>query len=179
MKKRIAVLVACLIMSPVFAFAMSVVDDGGNGTGGNNNYDAPPAVKITAPRDNVNVSGTIDIMGSVQDDNLKSYTVAVIDSGGEDLKSETVTGSNSFTRQSLMVFDTSGRDDGVYYIVLSAEDTADQVESTSIMFNIANASFEEDLCKDGDFFTLGFDNQGQCVSYYMADDNAGKIFPLP
>lgn len=80
MKKRIALLVACLIMSPAFAFAMLGDDGGGddndNGNGGNNNL------------------------------------------------------------------------------------------------------FDKDLCKNGGFVTQGFDNQGQCVSYYMADENAGKTLPL-
>jgi len=88
-----------------------------------------PVVNISQPSDGDVVQGVVDIWGSVEDENLSHYNIAIYPGGvdvwdfSQRLGQQTVHGSE-FSNQSIYQWDTTGYPDGEYQIRLAARDLA-------------------------------------------------------
>ncbi len=143
-----------------------------------------PDVEITSPADGSEVSGTVDVYGSVTDENPWRYYTVVRDAANNIVAGPgTVYDDESFTNQLLFSWDTTAVDDGTYTIRLEARDEFNNKDAGSIhvitveVNNIIGPPMSKDECKDGGWITFNnptFKNQGQCVSYIQANEKAGK-----
>lgn len=139
-----------------------------------------PDVAITNPADGSSVQGTIDIRGTVTDENPDHYYLVVKNAAGQIVSGpHTVNSDQSFTDQSLFSWDTTQVVDGVYTIDLEARDQAGNKDAGSVAtarVTVNNTVDDKDECKNGGwkaFGTMKFKNQGQCVSYANHNDGAG------
>ena len=89
-----------------------------------------PLVNITSHSDNEEVSGTVDIKGTVKDDNLLRYYYAIIGPGPKTVASQTVNTDDSFTETTFYTWNTTEYEDGEYEIRLEARDRAGNKDST-------------------------------------------------
>lgn len=86
-----------------------------------------PYVKIESPGDGEVVSGTVDIYGTITDDNPHHYWLAVQTLSGSTIAGPGVVNeSNSLTNAFLYSWDTTGIADGDYVIKLEARDAFGQ-----------------------------------------------------
>ncbi len=143
-----------------------------------------PDVEITAPADGAVLTGTVDVHGTVTDANPWRYYTVVRDSSNAVVAGPgTVNDSNSFTDQSLFMWDTTAVPDGTYTIRLEARDQFDNKDAGSVdvitveVNNIIGPPTDKNECKNGGWMTFNsptFKNQGQCVSYVQSNEKAGK-----
>ncbi|MDD3190150.1 MAG: hypothetical protein PHI66_00425 [Candidatus Pacebacteria bacterium] len=135
-----------------------------------------PEVEILQPADDETVSGSVDIRGSVQDDNLKGYALTIRDH--DNVVVEIINNSDgiSFTDESLFVWDTTAVDNGMYFINLEAEDDSGNEDFDLINVKVKNKLHlkSKNQYKRGGWRDLGFRNQGSCVSYIQSNEHAGK-----
>lgn len=130
-----------------------------------------PQVGISAPTAGVTVSGKIDVIGSVSDQNLESYALAVRNDRAETVAaSGTISQSAPLADDKLWSWDTTQATNGSYTIWLQARDAAGNERSTAVEVNVYNRPVPTDMdqCKKygwENFRYLGFKNQGNCVSY--------------
>lgn len=142
---------------------------------------AAPVVEITNPADGATLAGTVEVRGSVVDDNPWRYYTVVLDGNTVVAGPGTVYDSNSFTDQLLFNFDTTTVDDGEYTIRLAARDVNgnrdNSVSLQEITVVVNNVPDNKDQCKDGGwavFSAMDFKNQGDCVSYVNHNDGNGN-----
>jgi len=82
-----------------------------------------PVVEITAPADGDLLSGTVDVRGSVEDDNPLRYNLVIRDSSNATVAGPGVVNEgNSLTDELLYTWDTTLVPDGTYTIFLAARD---------------------------------------------------------
>jgi hypothetical protein len=92
-----------------------------------------PVVEITHPVDGSTVNGTIDVRGTVEDENLWRYYTVVLDSSNKKVAGPgTVYEDNAFEDESLFIWDTTEVLDGQYTIRLEARDKAGNKDSGSV-----------------------------------------------
>ena len=127
-----------------------------------------PDVEITTPEDDAVVSGTIEIRGSVTDDNPHHYWFVVTGPGGGVITipgytTGTINDTNSFTDQLLAVWDTTNFVDGVYIIKLEARDAAGNKDSGSV-----------------DWHTVTVDNTAPTadIDYYLGTGGSANGFKV-
>lgn len=139
-----------------------------------------PEVEITNPSEGDTVSGTVDVRGSVNDDNPDHYYLVIKDDGNHIVDGPgTVNDSTSFTDKSLFSWDTTSLPDGDYTVWLAARDAAgnrdDSVSLDKVTVAVNNTPDEMNQCKKGgwsSFYTPTFKNQGDCVSWLQSSPNA-------
>jgi hypothetical protein len=143
--------------------------------------DPAPVVSINNPVDGSTVYGTVDVHGTVTDNNPDHYYLVIKNSGGTVVAGPgTVHDTASFTDQSLYSWDTSSFADGTYTVFLAARDAAGNREAgsqDSVVVTVNNTPDNKNECKKGgwqNFTNPTFKNQGQCVSYIQANGHAGK-----
>ena len=84
-----------------------------------------PYVKIESPADGDVVSGSVEVLGTVTDNDSHHYWLVIQNTGGTTIAGPgTVNEANSFTNQLLHTWDTIGVPDGEYVIKLEARDAA-------------------------------------------------------
>jgi hypothetical protein len=140
-----------------------------------------PDVQITSPIDS-EVSGVVDIRGSVIDENLSSYSLIIRNDNGdiENISLINVPQETSFVDQSLLSWNTKLYPDGLYAITLSATDDFGNVDQGSTVEKIFEVNNNVDTvidCRNGGWMTstdLLFTNQGDCISFFRANINANK-----
>lgn len=150
-----------------------------------------PIVTIESPAYGDVVAGTVDVVGSVSDDNLSHYNVSLYPEGADvndfslRLDGETVYGSE-VTNSTLWSFDSTLREDGIYQIRLAARDLEgnrdlftpetggdDSVHVIEIIIdNIPNDPQDQNECKKGGWEDFGFKNQGQCVRFVETEKDS-------
>lgn len=92
-----------------------------------------PDVEITNPNDGDEVFGSVEIRGTVTDENPHHYWLVVQDSDGNTVTGPgVVNGDESFTDELLMTWDTTTVDDGTYFIKLEARDAFDNKDEGSV-----------------------------------------------
>jgi len=145
-----------------------------------------PVVTIESPNDGDVVVGTVDVVGSVLDENLGQYNVSLYEAGADvndsslRLDEQTVYGGE-VSSATLWSFDSSVYADGLYQIRLAARDLAGNTDLSTpevggddsvhvIEIEIDNDPVQKNECKKGGWEDFGFKNQGQCVKYV----NTGK-----
>lgn len=137
-----------------------------------------PVVNVAIPEEGSVVSGNLDIIGSVEDANLHSYAVQIKDSVGNIVASSgEVVEEFSFEGKTLLSFDTTKVAGGKYFIEVEAKDKAGNTGYFFVEIEIANYPMTKEECKSGawkSFSALGFENQGNCISYVVSNENAGK-----
>jgi hypothetical protein len=85
-----------------------------------------PKVTITNPNEQEPISGTVEIKGSVVDQNPHHYWLVIENANGTKIAGpETVNETESFTGKDLFTWDTTDVADGLYTIKLEARDQAD------------------------------------------------------
>lgn len=138
-----------------------------------------PIATLTDPTDGSTVQGTVDIRGTVTDQNPDHYYLAIKNAAGQKIYSTTVYTDQSFTDQSLYSWDTTAVADGSYTIDLEARDQAGNKTSASVdqvTVTVNNTPDNADQCKNGSWATFtspSFKNQGQCVAYTNHNDGVG------
>jgi len=90
-----------------------------------------PDVEINNPSEGF-VSGIVDIKGTVTDLHPHHYWLKIYSGSTQIAGPGTVNRSDSFTKESLMTWDTTQLPDGVYTIRLEAKDAADNKDSGSV-----------------------------------------------
>lgn len=95
-----------------------------------------PDVEIFSPGVNANVKSLTDVVATVSDDNLAEYFVALFPAG-EELLIENATilsrGQQSVTEPSVVAqFDPSVMENGIYLLLVQAEDINGQVSASSV-----------------------------------------------
>jgi hypothetical protein len=107
-----------------------------------------PDVTIETPEDGATLSGTVEIRGSVVDDNPHHYWFVVEGPSGTINLSPDVTGvindTNSFTDKLLATWDTTDFPDGTYIIKLEARDSANNKDAGSIDWHTVYVENDED-----------------------------------
>lgn len=143
--------------------------------------DPAPVASITSPADGSAVHGTVDVRGTVTDNNPDHYYLVIKNAGGTVVAGPgTVYDTTSFTDQSLYSWDTSSVPDGTYTVLLAARDAAGNRNAgseDSVVVTVSNTPDTMNQCKDGgwkNFTNPAFTNQGQCVSYVQSNEHAGK-----
>ena len=95
-----------------------------------------PDVEITSPLSSL-FNGTIEVRGSVTDDNPHHYWLVIVDSNGTKVAGPgTVNESSSFTDIKFFDWDTTAVDDGEYTIKLEARDAANNKDAGSRVWKI-------------------------------------------
>lgn len=126
-----------------------------------------PVSSITAPEDEDELRGTVEVRGSVADENLWRYYTVVRDEDGNTVAGPgTVYADTAFNDQPLFNFDTSLVDDGIYTIRLEARDKANNKgpESTDVItVEVDNVPERFRDCFWGGWRDYGYRNQGQCI----------------
>jgi len=140
-----------------------------------------PDVSITNPANGSTVYGTVDVRGTVTDNNPDHYYLVILDSSNSVVAGPgTVSETSSLTDESLFSWDTSSFADGTYTVFLAARDAADNRDAgseDSVEVTVNNTPDTMNQCKNGgweNFVNPTFKNQGQCVSYVRANEHAGK-----
>lgn len=95
-----------------------------------------PVVYITSPTNDAMLTSGVDIIGSVQDDDLVSYTLSVSPAAGGDFK-EIGHGLTTVTNGVLGRFDPATLNNDSYVLVLSATDAAGHIADTRVMVHVA------------------------------------------
>lgn len=138
-----------------------------------------PDVAITNPADGTTVESTVDVRGTVTDDNPDHYYLVVRDADGQVVAGPgTVNDDQSFTDQSLFSWDTTEVADGNYTVFLAARDAAgnrDAESEASVEVTVNNTVDNKDECKNGGwagFSAMDFKNQGQCVAAVVSSPNS-------
>ena len=90
-----------------------------------------PDVEITNPSSGI-VNGTVEVRGTVADNNLWRYYAVVLNSSNQQVAGPgTVYKDDAFTNMSLFTFDTTLLQEGVYTIRLEARDKANNKDAGS------------------------------------------------
>ncbi len=155
-----------------------------------------PLVTIESPSEGNVVSGTVEIHGTVVEDYILShYNISVypgdadFNDFSERIAQSTVYRSTGFINEPIFEWNSTAWGDGEYLIRLAARDAAgnrsyagspllggdDSQHVIRVIVN--NTPDNKDQCKkDGWKIWLNpvFRNQGDCVSYVVSNDNAGK-----
>ena len=86
--------------------------------------DTAPIVSISSPTEGSTVSGTVDVLGSVNDTNLRGYRVVVrnLSTGAYDIDNSYFPSTSSFTGMNVLSWDTTAFDNGDYRIALLGRD---------------------------------------------------------
>lgn len=137
-----------------------------------------PVVQILDPTAEEEVSGVVDVIANVSDDNQERHRIIVRD---ESLAlvyaSSWVMDDDDLTAESAGTWDSTSVNDGRYRITVRAEDEAGNVRTRSVWVVTENYLSDKDECKDGGW-TLGalfddqdreFRNQGDCVSHFASE----------
>lgn len=138
-----------------------------------------PDVEITNPLDGSSLLGTVDIRGSVEDNNPHHYWFVVEDSSGVQVAGPgVVNDTSSFTDKLLLSWDTTSVPEGIYTIKLEARDAAGNKDDGSVDWHtvtVNNTPDNKDDCKKDGWESFGvFKNQGDCVSFVAT---GGKNLP--
>lgn len=91
-----------------------------------------PDAEITNPSHLDLVSGTVDIRGSVEDENLAGWALLIRKVGGPTIYFDIQAEDTSFVDTSLYLWDTTAVADGDYYIVLFSADKAGNIDLGSV-----------------------------------------------
>ena len=83
-----------------------------------------PVATILSPSDAAFLNGSVDIRGSVSDENLWRYYFVIKDSDGTTVFDKTVN-TGEFSDELLYTWDTTAVEDGEYTVFISARDLAD------------------------------------------------------
>ncbi|WP_261858900.1 putative Ig domain-containing protein [Photobacterium sanguinicancri] len=83
---------------------------------------AAPVVSITSPVENAGISSMVDVVGTVEDDNLASYALIVYPDGEPTKRQILMEGFQSVSNSALASFDPSMLTNGVYTIAIEAID---------------------------------------------------------
>lgn len=142
-----------------------------------------PVVTITSPTDGAEVRGELTLAGTVTDETalLRYHYFVKAADGSYAVEPKTVaaTGTNvDFSK----VVNTLGWADGTYTFQLEARDAAGNksldTSVDKVTFTVNNVVDTKEQCKNNGWQTLvkpdksGFKNQGQCVSFVQANENA-------
>lgn len=161
-----------------------------------------PLVTIESPNESDGVSGTVEIYGTVVEDYLLSHYNISVYPGGADfndfsqrIAQSTVYRDDGFNNELIFSWDSTTVLDGEYLIRLAARDAAgnrsyagdpylggdDSQHVIRVTVNnvpdLIGPPVDKNECKkDGwkDFNNPTFKNQGDCVSYVVSNDHAGK-----
>ncbi|TQV87089.1 Ig-like domain-containing protein [Aliikangiella coralliicola] len=99
----------------------------------------PPIVTIHSPGSHAEITSLTEIVASIQDDNLANYFVALFEAG-ESLNFENATilasGSNNITEAPVAEFDPSVLLNGLYHILIQAEDLNGQWTTNSVTLRV-------------------------------------------
>ena len=123
------------------SFMVRAIDNGGNiGDSSHGSIDlSPPEISFTHPQADSVVSGPVQIMGTINDQNLESYSVEYKPAGGEweeVLPEQTTSGFSGV----LATWLTSGLPGGDYKLKVTATDRLGQVSSGELSLKLAGAS---------------------------------------
>ena len=95
-----------------------------------------PVVELTSPI-SANLSGKVEIKGSVTDINPDHYWLVIQDSNGHTVAGPgTVNDNTSFTNKLFFTWDTTSVSDGLYTIKLEARDQAQNKDSHSTIWKV-------------------------------------------
>lgn len=131
-----------------------------------------PFVEITNPNDGDTVNLTVDVRGTVTDNNPDHYWLVIEDSGGTVVAGPgTVYRYDSFTDESLYSWDTTQVPDGTYTIKLEARDAAGNKDP-----NLAPVPADpEDPDDSVDWIMVTVDNSGSIAGMKFEDINANGV----
>ncbi len=184
-------LVFVLGFANVVSSAVNAVTPSTNDINRTNVYDAtPPVVTIVSPTNNSELSDTVEVRATIQDDNLSHYNVAIYHAGVDvnnfSLRlDQKQTSTSEFGDKIIWSFDSTLFDDGNYQIRLAARDLAGNRDLTNpntggdssvhvIQITINNTPPESEVptdptakeqCMKNGWKVFGFRNQGQCIRF--------------
>jgi len=153
-----------------------------------------PLVTIESPEDGDVVSGIVHIFGTIVEDvAMGNYNLAIYPGDADfmdfskRLEQDNVNPATIFDNEDIYQWDTTGYDDGEYLIRLAARDEAGNRDLSGdpelggddsqhvIKVTVNNTPDNKDDCKkDGwsEWLNPVFKNQGDCVSWLQANENA-------
>ena len=159
-----------------------------------------PLVTIESPSEGNEVSGTVEIYGTVVEDYLLSHYNISVYRGTDDfndfskrISQTTVYRSTGFNNELIFGWDSTAWDDGEYLIRLAARDAAgnrsyagdpylggdDSQHVIRVTVNnvpdLIGPPVDKNECKKDGWKTFNnpfFKNQGDCVSYVQSNENA-------
>lgn len=159
-----------------------------------------PLVTIESPNEGDEVSGTVEIYGTVVEDYLLShYNISVYPGGAdfndfsERIAQATVYRSDGFNNEPIFSWDSTAVTDGEYLFRLAARDAAgnrsydgdpyiggdDSQHVIRVTVNnvpdLIGPPVDKNACKEGGWRVFNnptFKNQGDCVSYVQSNENA-------
>jgi len=111
-----------------------------------------PITTIEAPTDSQVLSGTVDLIGTIIDENLQDYVFSIEEVGGSVITTQTITAS-SLNNEIFYSWDTEGVGDGNYLITLMATDKAGNSNAgseDSITVSIDNTPPETEITAPGE-----------------------------
>ncbi len=163
-----------------------------------------PLVTINTPSEGETLSGVVHIFGTIVEDlAMGNYNIAIYPGGADfmdfskRIEQSNVNPATIFNNQKIFEWDTASGlyPDGEYLIRFAARDAAGNRDLTldpylggddsqhviKVMVknnpDVVALPTDKNQCKDGgwkSFSSLGFKNQGACVSYVQSNDKAGK-----
>jgi len=159
-----------------------------------------PLVTIESPSEGNEVSGIVEVYGTVVEDYLLSHYNISVYRGADDfndfskrIAQSTVYRSTGFANEPIFEWDSTAWDDGEYLIRLAARDAAgnrsyagdpylggdDSQHVIRVTINnvpdLIGPPVDKNECKKNGWKTLNnpfFKNQGDCVSYIQSNENA-------
>jgi RHS repeat-associated protein len=103
------------------------------------NDSIPPSITIHSPGNHAEITNSLDIVASIEDDNLADYFVALYDVADPiDLEYATVlaSGTSSITNSTVAELDPSLIKNGLYHVVIQAEDLNGQLSVSSVTLRV-------------------------------------------
>ena len=142
-----------------------------------------PDVEITSPTAGIEEQGDVMLGATITDDQelLRYYYFVRNATTGQNVVGPTTVNTSESVVNFSRTVSTTGWADGEYIFQVEARDAAtnkDAGSTDSVRFMVNNVVDTKDDCKNGgwmNFLTESktkFKNQGQCVAYNVANDNA-------
>jgi|GEM_PF-4355643 len=121
---------------------------------------AAPVVAITSPTGNTTNATTVQIRGSVSDDNPSHYYLRIERPNGQVLFERTTNRTTSFTNELLHSWNTSSLPDGTYKIFLEARDALGNKDGTRTTPGSSVASTTLTIDRQAPVFSISTTNSG-------------------
>ncbi len=135
-----------------------------------------PEVTINDPTSGEVLSGMVQVLGTIVDENPKDHRVRVFDNMGDRVFNGAWIVDDGLTNQPADSFDSADYPDGSYRIRLIARDESDNRRGKNVWVMFENYVSNKQECKNGGwargtFEGESFRNQGQCVSFFERNDH--------